>query len=320
MEADDCSTRRLTDDLIICTRNRPSEVRACLETVALQTRVPTCAVVVDSSANDATERLVEELATEWPESSSLVHVRSAPATTRQRNAGIDATRSDIVHFVDDDTLLDPGYVEAILDVLAGDVTGEIGGVGGFITNQPPHRFSVVDEWLGLDSRREGVVLPSGRNTRLYSEPGEPIEVDWLPGCAMSFRREVFECARPNSERGADRNGEDVDLSYRVRQRWPLVITPRARIRHLESAEGRRAVEELTVVELVSRYERVAAGTGVLSRRAFWVSAWGQLVWYAFKTCITFSRSRFVIARATARGIRTIRSKRRSGSLIVDPAG
>ena len=36
------------------------------------------------------------------------------------------------------------------------------------------------------------------------------------------------------------------------------------------------------VELTSRYERVRAGTGRLSRRAFWVSAFGQLAWYGAK--------------------------------------
>lgn len=320
MESESSSPADPAGDLVVCTRHRPAEVRACLETVALQTRVPTCTVVVDSSDDDATLEVVEELVRAWPGSSSLIHLWSAPATTRQRNVGIDATTSRVVHFVDDDTLLEPGYMEAILQVFSGDDEHEIGGVGGFITNQPPHRFGAVDRWLGLDSCREGVVLPSGRNTRLYSEPAKPVDVDWLPGCAMSFRREVFAHARPNSRRGADRNGEDVDLSYRVRQHSRLVITPGARMRHLEAAEGRRSVEQLTVVELLSRYERVAAGTGVLSRRAFWVSAWGQLGWYFVKACLSISRSRFAIARATARGIRIIRAARRSGALIVDSAG
>ncbi len=307
----------ITDDLILCTRARPAEVRACLATVAAQRRVPVNVVVVDSSEDDLTLRVVEEISPTWPGSSSLLHIRSKPATTRQRNVGIDATSGEVVHFVDDDTLLDPGYVEAILDLFAADRATAIGGVGGFVTNQPEHRFTVVDEWLGLDSRREGVVLPSGRNTRLYKEPAWPVEVDWLSGCAMSFRRVVFDTVRPDSRRGSDRNGEDLDLSYRVRQRWPLLITPRARIVHIEAAEGRRTAEDLAVVEMVSRYERVVAGTGVYSRRAFWVSVWGQLAWFTLKAAVTWSHSRLAIAGATLRGVRAIRAARRSGSLILE---
>ena len=309
----------LTDDLIVCTRRRPAEVRACLETVMTQTRVPLCVVVVDSSDDDATARVVDELAAEWPASSSLRHVESEPALAHQRNVGIDATGNDIVHFVDDDTLLEPGYCAAIIDVLAQDAAREIGGVGGYITNQPVHRFRKADVLLGLDSHREGVVLSSGRNVRLHGEPFGNVDVDWLPGCAMSYRREVFETERPDDTLGADRNGEDVDLSYRVRRHWRLVITPRARIRHLEVSSGRRAIADLVVVELVSRYERVAAGTGALSLRAFWVSAWGQLAWYGCKGVVTLSRDRLAIARMTARGIRRIRYLRSAGELRDVPA-
>jgi hypothetical protein len=130
--------------------------------------------------------------------------------------------------------------------------------------------------LGLDSRREGVVLPSGRNVRVYTEPARDIDVDWIPGCAMSYRREVFDVVPLDERVGRDRNGEDVQLSYRVRQRWDLVVTPRARLAHLESDAGRRSIEQLTTVELVSRWERVHARTGRLSPRAFWISAIGQL--------------------------------------------
>lgn len=304
----------LTDDLIVCTRRRPAEVRACLETVMAQTRVPRCVVVVDSSGDDATVRVVDELATRWPAESSLSHVRSEPALAHQRNVGIDTTGNDVVHFVDDDTLLETGYCAAIVEVFAQDAAREIGGVGGYITNQPVHRFRRADVLLGLDSHHEGVVLASGRNVRLHGEPFGNVDVDWLPGCAMSYRRVVFEKERPDDTLGADRNGEDVDLSYRVRRHWRLVITPRARIRHLEVSWGRRAIADLVVVELVSRYERVAAGTGALSRRAFWVSAWGQLAWYGLKGIVTLSRERLSIAAATARGIRRIRELRRAGAL------
>jgi GT2 family glycosyltransferase len=292
----------VTDVLVLCTRNRPGEVRTCLDTVREQSRVPGRVIVVDSSDDEETARVVADLTTRWPAGSVVEHLRTEPGLTRQRAAGIDASAEDIVHFVDDDTVLDPGYVAAIVEEFEADRDGALGGVGGFVTDQPPHEFRVVDGWLGLDGAAEGVVLPSGRNVRVYTEPREPMPVDWLPGCAMSYRRVVFATERPNLGVGRDRNGEDVELSYRVRQRWQLVVTPRARIEHHESPRGRRSREQLVRVELLSRYERVRAGTGRLSRRAFWISAFGQLFWYGAKGLVTRSGERIAIARETAAGI------------------
>ena len=65
------------------------------------------------------------------------------------------------------------------------------------------------------------------------------------------------------------------------------------------------------VELISRYERVRAGTGRLSRRAFWVSAFGQLAWYGAKGLVTLSGERLAVARHTAAGI--IACARRRGA-------
>jgi GT2 family glycosyltransferase len=291
-----------SDVLLLCTRNRPGEVRTCLDTVRVQTRVPDRVLVVDSSDDDATAVVVAELAAAWPMGSVIEHRRAEPGVTRQRSDGIDATTEEIVHFVDDDTVLEPGYFAAILDAFERDDDGTLGGVGGFVTDQPPHRLRRVDAWLGLDGTAEGMVLPSGRNVRVYTEPREPMTVDWLPGCAMSYRRAVFARERPNRRLGAHHNGEDVELSYRVRQHWGLVITPRARLEHHESPRGRRSAAQLVRVEMRSRYDRVRAGTGRLDRRAFWVSAFGQVAWYGAKGLVTFSGERLAIARQTVAGI------------------
>jgi GT2 family glycosyltransferase len=301
----------MTDDLIICTRNRPVDLARCLASVLTQTRLPTRTTIVDSSDDDASKLVVDDIASRWPRDHAIVHVRSEPGLVHQRVVGLRATQQPIVHYVDDDTVLEPGYIDGIVTTFANDPDQRIGGVGGYVTDQPEHRYRRIDEWLGLDSRHEGVVLPSGRNIRIYTEPTRDLEVDWIPGCAMSYRRDVL-AIEPLDERvGRNRNGEDVQLSYRVRQHRKLVITPRARIAHITSDVERRSIEQLTTVELVSRWERVRAGTGNLSERAFWVSAIGQLTWYGAKATVTLSPERLGIARATWRGIAEIRRLRRA---------
>src|SRR5437870_13493141 len=129
----------VSDVLVLCTRNRPGEVRTCLETVRVQTRVPSHVLVVDSSEDDATMSVVHDLAPAWPDGSVIEHLRAEPGLTRQRAAGIDASTDEIVHFVDDDTVLDLGYVAAIIAAFTDDRDGVVGGVGGFVTDQPARR-------------------------------------------------------------------------------------------------------------------------------------------------------------------------------------
>jgi hypothetical protein len=62
---------------------------------------------------------------------------------------------------------------------------------------------------------------------------------------------------------------------------------------------------------------VRAGTGKLSRGAFWMSAFGQLGWYGAKGIATWNDERLAIARETAAAIaqiatRSSKSVRRGG--------
>jgi GT2 family glycosyltransferase len=293
------------DDLIICTRNRPDDLERCLGSVRAQVRLPLTTTIVYSSDTDASKRVVESFAARWPADRTISHVASAPGLPHQRAVGLHTTSQPIVHYVDDDTVLEPGYLAAVVDAFDRDAIGSIGGVGGFVTNQPPHRFRRIDVWLGLDSPREGAVLPSGRNVRVYDEPRDDLDVDWLPGCAMSYRRAVLDVAPPDEH--APFEGEDVEWSYRVRQHARLVVSPHARIAHLQSPTNRESVEAACTAEVVSRWRRVDAGIGVLDRGAFWRSAYGQFGWYAVKAVCTFSTTRLGVARATWHAIRDIRS-------------
>lgn len=293
----------VSDDLVLCTRNRPREVESCLESVVRQHRLPTQVTVVDSSDDTATRALVEARRATWPEGSRLEYRHSEPGLTRQRAVGVAVTTHDVVHFLDDDTVLEPGYFAGIMATFAADPTGRLGGVGGFITNQPPHRWRRIDEVLLLDSRHEGVVLASGRNVRVSVEPADDLDVDWLPGAAMSYRRAVLERHPLNPD--AAFHSEDVELSYRVRQEYRLVVTPRARLRHDEVPHGRLRGAPLVERELRARWERIRSGIGRYSRTAFWWSVAGQLVRYGIPAALTGRDERREIVIGTWRGLRGV---------------
>lgn len=289
-EAADADVRegRLEDDLVICTRNRPAELRGCLESVAAQRRRPRHVLIVDGSDGDGTRHLVDELNAAAVFAEPLAYVRTAPGTARARNLGVSLTSSPVVHFVDDDVRLDPGYFAGLMEVFERDTAGEIGGAGGVIVDMVARSPNWVERRLQLDGVRPGAVLSSGRNVLVYSTDRE-LEVDWLSGCSMSFRREPLEEELFDPRLEGYSLGEDIDTSYRIAQRYRLVITPSARQEHFLSPVGRLDSRSRSRMELVNRYRRVRARTGRLRPWAFWWSAFGQLGYFAGLAVVKLSR-------------------------------
>jgi GT2 family glycosyltransferase len=264
--------------------------------------MPEQVVIVDSSTTTATRDVVEAHVPSWPSAVLPTHVTSKPSLTHQRNVGIGCTASDVVLFVDDDVRLDANYVAEVLRVFEEDDLGAIGGVGGFIVSNVPHRVGALDRWAGFDSDREGVVLPSGRNTLVATRPEGLLDVEWLSGAAMSYRRSMLE-REPPDEIGFPFEAEDVDLSYRVGRHGRLVVTPDAWCVHVESQRNRVSGAAQAEAELSARLRRVAAAPDRLSMRAAKVAAVYQLVKYTVSGVATLSRRRLAIARGTFRALR-----------------
>lgn len=264
----------LVDELIVCTRNRPGDVARCLDSVAGQTRMPRVVRIVDSSDGRETEGVVASHATAAL-AAVLVYQRAEPGLTRQRNAGVDASGGEIIHFIDDDVVLEPEYIAAILAIFATDRSGDVLGVGGLVTNVHHDRPPWSKRLFGLYGDNPGQVLTSGRNV-LPVDLRADQEVEWLSGCSMSYRRRVFDRQRFDEGLPGYGLGEDVDLSYRVSRSGRLVLTTSARLVHLQSGTNRLTTVQYTRDELITRARRVRARTGRMRMRSYWWSVGGQI--------------------------------------------
>src|SRR5262245_7263786 len=120
--------RTVTVSVVICTKDRPEMLATCLESLAGQTRPPEEIVVVDASAARARDPVGRGVL-RMPGCPVTV-VPAAPGLPRQRNLGARATRGSVVLYLDDDVVLDAGYVAAIARTFEDDPTGRIGGAGG----------------------------------------------------------------------------------------------------------------------------------------------------------------------------------------------
>jgi glycosyltransferase involved in cell wall biosynthesis len=99
--------------VVVCTRDRPEQLRACLDSLRwLRTR-PLEVVVVDNAPSDERAR---ELCETYPE---VRYVREPVAgLSRARNRGIAQSRGELVAFTDDDCVVDPGWLDGLGETFA----------------------------------------------------------------------------------------------------------------------------------------------------------------------------------------------------------
>jgi len=275
------------DGVVICTRNRPSELARTLESVAEQSgAAQRPVIVVDGSDRDDEERTVEVVQSWRDEELPFRYHRYSgrPAGTRQRNAGIDLLPDsvEVVHFIDDDVTLRPGYFDALCEVL--NQKRHLLGVGGVIAESEDVSPRPSVQWAHrlflLRTDQPSRVLPSGQTTPAWPTGESDVQpAEWLSTCASSYRAEVFDRHRFDpAVKGPSPRLEDLDFSVRVTRDGPLAVVPEARCLHRVSGRNRRGTAATTRERLVRRYWFVRKNMDrPLNRLAFWWSALGQLI-------------------------------------------
>ncbi|WP_249144775.1 glycosyltransferase family 2 protein [Bradyrhizobium lablabi] len=94
--------------VVICTRDRPDELAACLASLPRQSCRPREIVVVDNASRDRRTRDVALAA-------GVTYIREdRPGLDVARNAGVLRATGDIVAFTDDDVLLHPHWLERLV--------------------------------------------------------------------------------------------------------------------------------------------------------------------------------------------------------------
>jgi len=221
--------------LVVPTIGRPADLRRMLKSLAEQSQPPDQVIIVD-------EGKAEDFSGEFPQLNIGILSMPGGSTSEKRNAGARAVAPDItlVGFFDDDIVLEPGAVEAML-TFWGDAPPGLGGAGFNLVNHLPLyaswlKSSRVASLLGLYSSEKGVVLRSGIHT-LMGCLQETTYVGWLPGVVVYSRKvmeqyEFDECLKGYSYL------EDLDFSYGVGKKYKLAVVACARFYHYPSPRGR----------------------------------------------------------------------------------
>ena len=262
--------------VVICTRNRPDDLSQALKHVrAIDAQIP---VLVADASDD---RARADVAAVTDATDHCVLVACRPGLARQRNQALDSIRSHrpdttVVHFIDDDTEVLPGYFDEIDRTFTEDA--DLAGVGGVVLRQARPRHVRAKSLFFLYSRQPGVVLPSGRSTIGHYDGDEAPDPEWLPGCAMSYRLALVGDTSFDGRLEGYSYGEDMYFSYALGERHRLAIAPKAQVFHRLSPQNRLSRNRLAGdrVVLLHRFVRENHDRGMRTS-AFWWSVLGDVV-------------------------------------------
>ncbi|MCS3861697.1 GT2 family glycosyltransferase [Salinibacter ruber] len=301
-----------SEAVVICTRNRPVDLARTLKSVAEQCRAhDRPVVVVDGSDRDDAERTAGVVQSWGDEELPFSYHRHSgrPAGTRQRNVGVDLLPETvrIVHFIDDDVTVHPGYFEALSAVLR--TEPNVGGVGGIVLEPsegtPSTRRKRLQSLFLLRSAEDGRVLPSGCTTSaqqpIQNDTSGLRDTEWLNGCS-SYRRSVLEQHRFDEVLTGYSMLEDLDLSYRIHHQMRLVVQPEARLTHRRSSCCRLDPERYNRALTVHRRWFIEKHfDSVSSRLAYW---WGLAGRFLAITASSDPR-RIAACRGFLQGLRVV---------------
>jgi GT2 family glycosyltransferase len=209
--------------VVIPTKGRAEPLARTLESVRATQPQPAEVLVIDADEQASAREVVIEL---QDGRLPLHYVHAEPSLTRQRNIGIDRADGDVVVFLDDDVSL-PEDVFAKLERAFADPS--VVGATGWVVEPHGERRGGPRSW----ARRiavPGTTTHRGSFTRYgyprYVLPGDgPCDVEFMPGCFMSARREIATKVRFDEMLGAYALAEDEDFSYRLSRRGRLVYLP-----------------------------------------------------------------------------------------------
>jgi glycosyltransferase involved in cell wall biosynthesis len=217
----------------ICTHDNAPMLERALERLAAQRVSPATRwelVVVDNRSGDATPGLLREVAERgtFPAMRAVREERLGLAHARRR--ALAEARADVVAFVDDDCLLDPGWVEAALAFArARPRAGAFGGRVDLRWEAPPSAIAEACAWA-LAKQDHGpapVMLPARGGGSLV-------------GAGLVVRRQALEDSGWH-QRGqmlgrtgkALTSGDDAEIGLRIRAAgWELWYEPAMRLEHV----------------------------------------------------------------------------------------
>jgi len=235
---------------IIPTYNRAKDLEECIDSLFTQTVLPLEIIVVDNADNLETEKLVNGKYIRSTEKISVKYIKNGKLNSANiaRNIGADNSAGDLLLFLDDDVVLDPNFIEEIIDVF--EQHPQAAGVQGYIKNRVTSKltdFIKRSFFLSHSLKNNNKLLPSMQDVFAYPLT-EIIRCQWLMAGCTCYKKSIFDNFKFDSNLYKYCSGDDADISYRIYKKYPesLYQTPHAKLIHKISEKGRPDSREVVI--------------------------------------------------------------------------
>lgn len=216
-------------------------------------------IVADASGEDQIKLVVGDSC--WKGAGLEVRriVVSPPNAVRQREEAVRTSTGKFLLFLDDDVVLEPECVRAMLDLIESD-TDLVGVVADF-SNHPwpqPTRIWRLYMRLALGLREgswQGRVVGPLLRFGFNPVPATPQPMEWLRGGSSLVLRSAFQTVGGFSDFFLNRStiNEDVDLGVKLSRVGKIALCPLARMAHNHDPLGRVSVCDAAEDDLYNRF-------------------------------------------------------------------
>lgn len=262
---------------MICTYNRPRELHIVLQMLINQEVLPNSISIVATSNSEISDETKNTIFRLESNGVLVTIISSERGLTLQRNKAIQNLpgNAEIVTFIDDDIILPVEYIKMVNQTFKDNQACV--GVGGVTSDNPQkNRSPFLRRLFLLDSNFPGRLLRSGINTT-FRFSSIPYEVEWLPGCCMSYRKKIFDHLVFDERRVKVGWGEDVDFSVRAGTYGKLFVFYIPGIVHTQSRLNRATNLERAIHNDYSRLLLALDRLGKVSKLFIYLSILGEFL-------------------------------------------
>ena len=215
-----------TASIVVLTYNNLTLTRQCLESIFDKTNAPDFElIVVDNASTDGTPQFLRQVADVHSNVRQILNVENT-GFAHGNNQGAAAATGEYLVFLNNDTVVTPGWLDGLIRYLRDPSVGMVGPV----TNNSGNETRIRVDYTSLDDL--------GRFAEEYTHAhrGQATEIGMLPFLCVALRRVVFEEIGPLDECFGVGMFEDDDYAFRLKQKgYRLLCVEEVFVHHWGSA-------------------------------------------------------------------------------------
>lgn len=244
--------------IIIPTCNRQKDLAQTIDSVLRQSVLPLEIIVIDQSDGEDTKKYITNIKNAFKVKVNIVYFyQREKSSVKARNRGISIASGDIISFFDDDVILFEDYLKNIQQCFNDNKL--VGGLSGNVIIR-----NKLQGWkwnirkillrLFLLNNFDGRMTISGFGYSLFErEIDHDIQVEMLTGCNMNFRKQLIKNETFDEWFEGYSYREDAEFSYRMSQKFKLIMIPEAKLFHNRSKANRLDIYSQKVMAVKNYY-------------------------------------------------------------------